>query len=424
MVRKGVVEMMNMRITVVGAGLQGASIAQGLMKRANICPKQIQFIEQTGKMLGTWEKAHDNVGMSLFGNPQLSRLDSVRIGYDDGNQYPVTTKGFTKFISQLADFCKAYKEKFKAIIPAVVVGVNPNAVTLHDGEKITHDVVILATGPHSGGINYPEWFFTLKQQARDFNIPILHSLDILAPVQPEIKPEHSHFIVVGSGANALNMVSSLIEQHGKTVTLVVRKPLEENPLAEQSSFVSPFFTPDGYKGNCALSKFQAEDTPENAKSVAIQKNVPRGLTRFFLEQCQQWQEEGKLNIIVEPKYQLGIDTKQGKVCLNNEIYADGLIVSTGFKMDFQNSPLYKKIIEENQLATHTDGLAVVNEHLRWLHKDGTQSNIFVTGHLAAHQLGPNAVNAVGAALARDAIASDPVFQQQANQAGQQLNKVA
>jgi hypothetical protein len=93
-------------------------------------------------------------------------------------------------------------------------------------------------------------------------------------------------------------------------------------------------------------------------------------------------------------------------------------------MDFQNSPLYKKIIEENQLATHTDGLAVVNEHLRWLHKDGTQSNIFVTGHLAAHQLGPNAVNAVGAALARDAIASDPVFQQQANQAGQQLNKVA
>jgi hypothetical protein len=430
---------MSFKVTVVGAGIHGLSIAKELVDKKRVRKQDLTLIDATGKPLGMWQKMHQNQGLSYYGNPLLRAMNAVQSNQRRVSEFPVTTsdlfpyiRGLMRFYSDFETSCSQQGAR-SAIQQGVVASVTQHAVTLASGRRIPHDMVILSTGLHPAGLRLPEWFTALKQQAEEAGVPVFHSLEGTVDADVLKQKQYKHFFVLGAGAGAVNMAAGLIENHGKTVTLVVRKPLTDSLLAEQTGFVNPYYTPECHQGICKLPEFLDEKTSEEERSQLIRSLLPRGMNKRYAEQCQKWVKTGKLRVVIDPNYLFEVDAKTKRVVLHTKTpmapvgqsrdgapalggtiktqEAHGLILSTGFALDVKKDELYQQVLTENQLAVHSDGLAHVDKHLTWLRRDGQPTNIKVSGYVASHQLGPNGMNAAGAKMAALAIASDPIWDQ-------------
>ena len=354
-------------------------------------------------------------------------MNATLPSYKQINPYPVTTEDFFAFMQKLETSLKRMYDQGVQFIQGQVTNSNNNQLSLSTGEQFEHDIAIIATGLHPSGLNYPSWYPRLKQQADKAGIPMTHSLDLSESIQSKMNPLQKRFFVVGSGANAINAVANLIEQHGKQVVLITRRPFEENPLAEQTQFVNPHYVPkqDEIHLNKLVPLFQTPPfIPREWRTKIIQEELPRGINKSYMEQCKRWVDAGQLDIVIDPNYELSINESTKKICLNDIQYteADGLVVSTGFALDYSKNPLFQNLIRNNNLAIYQDGLAQVDNHLTWNTDNHQASNIKVTGYMASHRLGPNSLNAAGATIASEMIAEDPVFRQEPKQ--QKLNRFA
>jgi hypothetical protein len=263
-------------------------------------------------------------------------------------------------------------------------------VTLESGTVLTPKIVVHATGG-SGRPNVPEVFGQWASQAGS---ALQHVLQLTH--RPPACLCDKTVVVVGGGLCAADAVQLAIREGCRSVKLVVR--------ASRFS-VRPFdYGPEWMSaGTRNKHLFDLLSAPATHR-VPLLRSFRGGasITPAALQGLQDAEARGVLTIVMATEIS-SASFENDRWSLNGgDITGDVVWLATGCKLDVTEDPILGPFLREHPIPT-SHGLPILTPDLSW----SDSIPLFVTGPLAAIQVGPIATNLMGSrAMARKIIESD------------------
>jgi uncharacterized NAD(P)/FAD-binding protein YdhS len=238
--------------------------------------------------------------------------------------------------------------------------------------------VLLAIGPDEP--RWPVWAQTLRATGA----PVTHVFD--PRFEGDSLPRWSNAIVIGGGITAVQVALALARRAPGTVTLLSRHVLREHEYDSHPCWVSwclnSYFYDRDYDGRRAVIQRARNrgSVPPNV-ALELQRAVACGLLAT---------RSGEVaDAVVAPAGRVVL-TLTGEA---GALQADRVVLATGFRPDRPGEAWLTRAVTDLGLPCAACGYPIVDQSLRW------HRGIYVTGALAELEIGPTAINIIGARLA-------------------------
>jgi len=258
--------------------------------------------------------------------------------------------------------------------------------------------VVLATG--AGSPNWPDWAVRsqLEQVITGAESKIAHANQIDLRDYPNLEGED--ILIVGGGLSSGHLALGAIRR-GAKVSLMTRRHCREKLFDAEPGWLGPKYLKGFAQEQDWQKRWQMiRDARDGGSFTPEVLTKLRRLSREgkvqFLEYCEVRQATWR-----ESQWQIECDEQdlsQSEAAARNvQRKAHRIWLATGSSMDAAQHPLLQSIQQSHPTAI-VNGLPVLDQHLRW---PGLE--LFLSGGLAALQLGPAARNLFGGRLAAERI---------------------
>ncbi|MDL5050498.1 FAD/NAD(P)-binding protein [Oscillatoria amoena NRMC-F 0135] len=377
-------------LAIIGAGPQALTLVAHLLQKRKNLRRRVWVFDPSGEWLSQWKRQ--------FAAYEIPHLRSPAVHHPDPNPFalrkfaekrpnelhpPYDLPGTQLF----EDFCEEICDRLQLqerLIPEQVTRLIPQAdgrFQLHfaSGETRIAKRVVLATG--NGQVQLPQWAKSLQLCDR-----LCHS--------SQVDLRHLHLagekiLIVGGGLTSGHLAVGAIRK-GANVTLMLRRSLQEKLFDADPGWLGPKY----------LKSFEAELSWEERILTIQQARNGGSMTPAIATQLRRLTHAGSLTLAEVCQVQDAAWQGQGwqVQCDNGQMLGcDRLWLATGSSFNANTLPLLAEI----QRTYPTDiiqGLPILDENLRW-----PGCELFITGGLAALQLGPVARNLAGARMASSRI---------------------
>lgn len=265
----------------------------------------------------------------------------------------------------------------------------------HGLGMVVADAVILATGPR-GQPNIPEAFQPLVGTGRMTHTEQICGegalSDLLAhtPLSSDGRPR---VLVIGGGLTAAQVALAAVA-NGSQVVLRSRRPLQTRAYDIAAEWL------DHRYANRLRFKFlsaSVDARKQLVKQAAAGGSIPE---TYMRELRQVASTTGLLEMQTdEGMHKCAVSLDGGKVHAHGEF--GHVILATGVTTEPLHSPLYQQVQTEFGART-VDGFPCVDDGLRWV----PDEELFIMGANAVLQLGPGALNLMGAMRGAKNIAAE------------------
>lgn len=260
------------------------------------------------------------------------------------------------------------------------------------GERVFAKNVVLGCGPLCVP-HWPEVFSAYDKERCLVRGLLLHSCDYMK-MSPEnldaVLGAKRRIVVVGGGLTSAHIALSLCSRSLQTnVIFVARKPLQVKPFDIDSRWM-------GTQRNIQLAKYWSIRSPEQRFKLINETRGGGSITPVVWENLQEARERQQLTLLEDTEIvdlEVTLNAAPWNVILNTgeEYAADLIVVSTGTETNVHHDPLLSQLVEEST-ALYQDRFPLVTEDLRL----NVEENVFLLGVYASYQLGPGALNLMGA----------------------------
>lgn len=205
-----------------------------------------------------------------------------------------------------------------------------------------------------------------------------------------------HLVIVGGGQTSIHLSQLAIQRFGcRRVTLIVRDKVKVQPFDISYSWMAK-------SRPISLAKFWSEPCIAKrakmlAKSRGFGANISREMHDWLLKSehvhlrqhtsilgCEWLQEANQ--------WHLDIQTDRAEI---ESLQCDFIWLATGTEMNFTREHCVRKLVPSENIPCF-NGLPILNKDLSLPLQSKTSGNMFVMGAYAALELGPGALNLMGA----------------------------
>ncbi|KAJ3134269.1 hypothetical protein HDU90_005135 [Geranomyces variabilis] len=313
------------------------------------------------------------------------------------------------------------------------------SIHLRDGRVITSRNVVLATGSNSAERRMPEWVQALHV-AQELYPPhvLVHCYDLALAPDRYLKPLRRRspglsdaegvlngrkIVIVGGGLTSIHLSRVALDFGSRNVTLLSRSNLSIQPFDIDVEWVGP-------RRAKRMAAFWSDRDPSSRANRVRSARFPPGapgecgtgasITSEGLALLQVALEDGSMKIlertqIVNAKWIAMSDEATDKEWLlqlsnSQRLGCDAVWLATGASPNAETDPLLQDVCHQHPIEM-VNGLPSLRPDLSWSRKC---PGLFVTGPLAALEVGPGAPNLMGGRLAAGRIA--PSLRERLNKA--------
>lgn len=391
--------LVDLDLAIVGAGPHGLALAARWAARRRRPGRRLAVFDPSGRWLAAWNRQFAALEIPHLRSPAVhhpdpdafalrrfaeSRADELFPPYD----LPGTTL-FREFCAEVA----ARWNLESAIVPAAVVALDPPRpgrgqfrLHLSAGGVATARRVVLATNP--GRPVWPDWAFDwVEGRAALPPGRLAHASEIDLRQWPSLAGER--VAIVGGGLTSGHLALGAAAR-GAWATLLARRPWRERL----------FDADPGWLGPKCLKGFAAEPDWAARQAMVLAARDGGSLTPAVMVQLRRLERQGRM--VLCDRCAIVRATWTGRVWQTicddgTERAFDRLWLATGTTFDATLDPLLPEVLHRYPTAL-VGGWPALDPWCRW-----PGCELFITGGLAALQLGPAARNLHGARAAGDRI---------------------
>jgi hypothetical protein len=367
---------------IIGGGIHGTCVALALQRQG----ADVKLVDPRDRLLARWRQSTSSVGMSRLRSPVTHHLgerdtDLHHFAETQARHLPARFSGvykrpslrlFDEYTHQLIRKSDLQTYALKGSAFDIHVDRLGATVATDQGPVRTRHVLV-ATGHEQ--TRWPTW----ASRARDDGGAIRHVFD---DERGAPAPAAARSVVVGGGISSVLLALRLARDPARrSVTLVMR----DEPILRDLDYDPHVTTPAFLRWWRALD----EDGRRRFLSWEPRRGcIPPGLWKRAIRS----QRSGRLAVLhaeirdaVLERGELRLRCDDG-----NSLVTDEVVLATGFEPVHARSAWLRGTVERLGLPVDPTGLARLDASLHWGH------GIFVTGPLAALQLGLPAPNILGA----------------------------
>lgn len=374
---------------VVGGGIHGCTIAHSLLRYGRVRREKMMIVDPNPRLLAAWHLTTHACGMRFMRSPAAHALVpdfTALLGW-------ARRHGYERDLHTTPPYARPSLELFNAhahatlrssglpgrLRRASVVGISldrGNAdcahswrLALDSGEEMRARNVVLAPG-RSDGLNIPDWAQRDPRAVHVFD-PTFNRARLADARRP---------VIVGGGVSAVHLALFLARagsggrarRADAPVTLVMRHELR----------VRQFDSDPCYLGPACMQEFLALETPQERRERLRRVRNPGSVPPDLADELRRVEERGAVRIQVrEPHEPADLD-------------GDAIVLATGFAAGPPLAAIVARLADGDAtgmpLPVDPAGYPVPLPTLEWA------PGLYVTGALGEQELGPAAVNIVGA----------------------------
>jgi cation diffusion facilitator CzcD-associated flavoprotein CzcO len=383
-------------IAIIGAGPHAMTVVTHLLQKRQQLRQRLLVFDPSGTWMQQWQ--------NQFSAFEIPHLRSPAVHHPDPNPYalrqfaqsrshelypPYDLPGTLLF----QDFCQELIRRWSLqqhIVTAKVVHIEPIKQNLRSRfrlwlDNLDHSIVarrvILATG--SGTPQIPAWVQKIASPYPQDRLCHSRHVDLR-----HLQLHGENILIVGGGLTSGHLALGAIAR-GAKVILMSRRNLQEKLFDADPGWLGPKY----------LKNFWAEpDWETRAETIQNARNGG-SLTPAIMLQLRRAQRQQSIKIMEKCQVLSATWHKAWQIICDDgsKHECDRIWLATGTKIDITSEPLLTEIIEHYPIST-AKGLPVLDPHLRW-----AGCELFITGGLAALQIGPVARNLSGARMASERI---------------------
>lgn len=382
---------------IVGGGIHGVHIGHSLLRRNGVAQDRLCILDPHAEPLARWNHCTANVGMRYLRSPSVHHL-----GLDSEE---LTRFGRTPHGRILERYSPPYDRPaydfFQAHARQVVTESRLLDCWLQDCARGLRRVaggwgvqcgqgeiqarrVVLALGRTA--LRIPEWAALLQA----YGAPVDH---IFAPgFRRADLPDWQHAVVVGGGISAGQMALALARQQPGTVTLLLRRPIDEYQFDSDPCWNGP---------KCLRDFHACRDYEQRRRMIAAARH-PGSMPKEILTKVHHAVREGTLRLCTSDVTQAEIGVGgQISLSLSNGdwLNTDRLLPATGFRSERPGGAWIDHAIVGLGLPCAPCGYPIVDARLNWA------PGMHVSGPLAELEIGATSPNIRGARAAAERIAA-------------------
>jgi cation diffusion facilitator CzcD-associated flavoprotein CzcO len=380
-------------IAIIGAGPQALTLVTHLLQKRPKMRDRLLVFDGSGTWLHRWRQQFTAQEIPHLRSPAVHHphpapfaLRAFAENRPDELFPPYDLPGTILF----EDFCQEVIRRYEVanhVYPASVARIIPLKphfqLILEGGESLIARRVVLATG---GGIpSFPEWVGKISPPYPSDRLLHSFKVDLRA-----LSFQKERVLIVGGGLTSGHLAVGAIAR-GMTVQLLSRRELKEKLFDAEPGWLGPKY----------LKGFFAE--PDFEKRWQMIRNARDGgsLTPAMMTRLRRESQNGKIGFLerCQVKEAHWTGDRWWIVCDNGDRHEfDRIWLATGSELNVEQHPLLAEILDTFPTRI-VKGLPVLDTRLRFR---GTE--FFLTGGLAALQVGPTARNLSGGIRAGRCIA--------------------
>ncbi|MUL36876.1 FAD/NAD(P)-binding protein [Gloeocapsopsis dulcis] len=386
----------NTDIAVIGAGPHAMTVVTHLLQKRQQLRQRLLVFDPSGTWMQQWQ--------NQFAAFEIPHLRSPAVHHPDPN--PFALRQFAQSRSHelyppydlpgtllFQDFCQELIRRWSLqqhIVTAKVVRIEPIKhnlrsrfrLWLDNDQSIVARRVILAIG--GGTPQIPAWAQQISSSYPQEKLCHSCHVDL-----PNLQLHGETILIIGGGLTSGHLALGAIAR-GAKVILISRRDLQEKLFDADPGWLGPKY----------LKSFWAEPDWQTRAELIQKARNGGSMTPAIMTQLRRAQRHTNIKLIEKCQvssavwqsnhWQISCDDGSKHKC-------DRVWLATGTKLNVTAEPLLTEIIEQYPIPT-AKGLPVLDSHLRW-----AGCELFITGGLAALQVGPVARNLSGARMASDRI---------------------
>jgi cation diffusion facilitator CzcD-associated flavoprotein CzcO len=379
-------------LAVIGAGPHALTLTSHILKKRNNLRDKLLAFDPSGEWLTQWRRQ--------FAALEIGHLRSPAVHHPDPNPYelrrfaenrsselfpPYDLPGSRLFEEFCGDTIKRW-ELGDRVIKAKVTRIQPKSgrfrLWFEDGKSAIARRVIVAAG--SGKPHLPAWANQIQTQHPAERIRHSDQIDLR-----NLQLQGEEILIVGGGLTSGHLAVGAIAR-GAKVLLMTRRYFQEKLFDAEPGWLGPKY----------LKGFAAEPDWHSRWETIQQARNGGSMTPEIMTQLRRLSHSEKLKFHEQCEV-VGVRWENNRWtvdCSGGEtLFVDRIWLATGTKLDIAAEPMFKEMLERHPLEI-VKGLPVLDKHLRW-----PGCELFLTGGLAALQVGPVARNLSGARMACDRI---------------------
>ena len=257
-------------------------------------------------------------------------------------------------------------------------------IVLEDGRHVVAKNVVVAAGSQNRP-HYPEWMTELSQKDR-----YVHATDLLkgrADVSYIHENPNCRVLIVGGGLTAGHLAAMALNAELQNITMCARRNVDVRQFDLDIRWM-------GLHRNTELAAFWSKASLAERREILKEAKPGGSVTPEIMEVVQRGIDEGRLSLLEN------VEIRTVKWTGDEwSVVGDGMPLKTfdyiwfgtGTVVDVSSDPLLDSLWEDCPIQTF-DGLPALTKELRW----SDDVNLFMMGDYAGLQLGPGAVNLMGA----------------------------
>ena len=373
---------------IIGGGIHGTYLSHLLVNKVGLKRNDVRVLDPHHKPMAAWNRNAANCGMRFLRSPATHNIDLPVLSLYRFAQSPA--------VNGMAEFIPPYNRPslslFQKHCAHVIqhfhleeLRITGRALALHKNNRhslsaetsvgsIAARNVVLAMGLGEQPY-WPSWARRLQHAGSRIDHvfdPIFRTADIPESIES--------LVVVGGGLSAVQTALMLSKKLAGTVRLLSQHEIYESQYDFDPCWIGPkclrdFYRQDYVSRRAAIDRARVDGSLPGEIFEEFRTAIDAKGLRF---------QKSRIRSAVPEGDHIRLDTDTGTV------WADTVVLATGFRSDRPGGNLIDQVIEEFGLKCGPCGYPIVGEDLRWA------ANIFVTGPLAELQLGPCARNIIGA----------------------------
>jgi thioredoxin reductase len=379
---------------IVGGGIHGTYFSHVVTSRAGVSRDRVRVLDPHHVALAEWRMRAHNTGMRFLRSPSWHHLGPEEYDLDrfarspDGephHRFANVWHPSLALFNAHAEWLIHHHRLAAMRVPGKAAGLAVCARGIRvetTSGALEARRVLLALGP--GEPRWPVWAQTLHATGA----PVTHVFD--PRFNRESLPPWSNAIVIGGGITAVQLALALARRAPGTVTLLSRHGLRERDYDAHPCWF----------GWCVNSYFYDGDYVQRRSVIQRARNRGSVPPNVALE----YRDAVACGLLATRTGEVAAAavTPTGRVVLTltgetDALQADRVVLATGFRPERPGGAWLTRAIADLGLACAACGYPIVDQSLRW------HPGIYVTGALAELEIGPTAMNIIGARLAAERI---------------------
>ncbi len=375
---------------ILGGGIHGTIISRYLLAHDLVDSDGLRVLDPYETPLAVWRRTTKACGMRYLRSPSSHNLDIDfralrRFARRPENREPA--RFIEPYRRPALDLFNAHSENviaahglehLRLLGRAIEISRQNGAKRIRTPEtSFLAKNVVLAFGDSESPL-YPDW----SMQARQDGAPISH---VFSPdFDPRLPEEPYNTVVIGGGITALQKACELARAGITPVTVVSRHQIRVSTFDSNPCFIGP---------RC-LNEFQAERDYRRRRAVIEAERFPGSVPRDVAEDFAALREQNMVRFVnahitaaqAQPDGTVRLSCGEDETVIESSY----VLLATGFRRRMYKAPIVQQTTKEFGLPTADCGFPIPQPHLEW------GERIFVTGALAELELGPPAMNIIGA----------------------------